>query len=439
MHLHTRNVNSGFCEVVRMMSTTWHGKVRDQDSRNGKVMMVDEPVTITYSHPRERVLFNSARDANPFFHLYESLYMLAGRNDVAPLVYYCKQYKEYSDDYREDADGIHGQLNGAYGYRWRCAAGRPNLWMEDNRKEGGQLVRGYDRPGVDQLDLLIRHLKENPTSRRAVLNMWNVESDLLNLGTSLLCSRCEGAGFLFRVEEGTNNVVGKEACKPCHGTGYIASKPSKDVCCNLNVMFSLQEDSPVTQAGGRFPDMLHMTVINRSNDLVWGMLGANYVQFTMLQEYVACCLGAQVGLYHHITNNLHAYEWNWKPEEWLSEYSPPLSFSPNGYYEGGNLRLTRLVDNPKVFNRELVRFVQLNMAHANRMELDTAKERQWSEPFLRNVAQPMCSAWHMHKIRSYDAADYYLDKVVADDWRMAGKMWMAKRRKKSEEKEAVKG
>jgi hypothetical protein len=34
-----------------------------------------------------------------------------------------------------------------------------------------------------------------------------------------------------------------------------------------------------------------MTVTNRSNDLCWGMLGANYVHFTILQEYLAARLG----------------------------------------------------------------------------------------------------------------------------------------------------
>jgi hypothetical protein len=89
--------------------------------------------------------------------------MLAGRNDVATVAYYAKQMREYSEDGKT--------LNGAYGYRWR-----------------NQLVNVYEHGDptwqhVDQLDVLVAHLKADPTSRRAVLQMWNVEDDLLKIGT----------------------------------------------------------------------------------------------------------------------------------------------------------------------------------------------------------------------------------------------------------------
>ena len=103
------------------------------------------------------VLFNSARDCNPWFHLYESLWMLAGRNDVASIAYYAKNMANYSDDGKT--------LNGAYGFRWRHMVARGQPWK-----------------GVDQLDILVNHLKADPTSRRAVLQMWNVEDDLLKIG-----------------------------------------------------------------------------------------------------------------------------------------------------------------------------------------------------------------------------------------------------------------
>jgi hypothetical protein len=65
---------------------------------SGHRLMIDEPVMLHYERPTERVLFNKARDANPFFHLYEALWMLAGRNDVAPLAYYVKDMARFSDD-----------------------------------------------------------------------------------------------------------------------------------------------------------------------------------------------------------------------------------------------------------------------------------------------------------------------------------------------------
>src|SRR5262249_11634251 len=148
----------------------------------GTVLVIDEPVTITYTHPRERVLFNTVRDANPFFHLYEALWMLAGRNDVAPLSYYNSRMKEFSDDGKT--------LNGAYGYRWRNARGREYgsgltiVMVDDPTLPTGKrpVCADLSVGSCDQLDTLVNHLRADPTSRRAVLQMWNVEDDLLKIG-----------------------------------------------------------------------------------------------------------------------------------------------------------------------------------------------------------------------------------------------------------------
>jgi hypothetical protein len=48
-----------------------------------KVLVSQTPVVTCYSAPTQRVLFSPMRDANPFFHLMEALWMLAGRDDVA--------------------------------------------------------------------------------------------------------------------------------------------------------------------------------------------------------------------------------------------------------------------------------------------------------------------------------------------------------------------
>ena len=202
------NVNQAFYQLTNYIySKRDKGTLIEEDSRNGKVLRFPEPVTIHYEKPRQRVLFSPHRDANPFFHLYESLWMLAGSNRVDQVAYYAKQMNEYTDEGET--------LNGAYGYRWR-------------------------KSKTDQLNVLIEHLKANPQSRRAVLQMWNVEDDLLKIDTS------------------------------------------KDVCCNLSVMFSLREATREETAHNE--DLLDMTVTNRSNDVIWGLVGASYVDSTMLQE-----------------------------------------------------------------------------------------------------------------------------------------------------------
>lgn len=377
MHLHTRNANTAFHELVSLFNNDdyavngeFEGGIIKQSSRNGNVLMIDEPVIVTYERPQERVLFNAARDANPFFHVYEALWMLAGWNDVAPLAYYASKMKDFSDDGET--------FNGAYGYRWRHAYSRPqgtvSSWSNDEQRE----VHWHhqDAREVDQLEELVNHLKSGPTSRRAVLTMWNVHDDLLKVDSS------------------------------------------KDVCCNLNVMFAIHGDSK----------QLDMTVTNRSNDLIWGMLGANYVHFTFLQEYMAARLGVKVGRYHHFSNNLHVYDWNWKPEEWLAG----ARLQDYGYHRGAGAtpdKLFPLVKDPEVFERELPEFVEF---HGNAEKREAEGPTGYDEPFLNEVANPMLNAFHMHKLKDYDTAMMFARQIAADDWRFVAIQWLQKRLKNKE-------
>ena len=52
---------------------------------------------------------------------------------------------------------------------------------------------------------------------------------------------------------------------------------------------------------------LDMTVVMRSNDLVYGFCNDQYC-FSMLQEYVANELNIEIGTYTHIAHDLHIYE-----------------------------------------------------------------------------------------------------------------------------------
>ena len=118
--------------------------------------MVYGPVTTVYERPVERVLFHPERDANPFFHLYEALWMLAGFRAVEPLAQFVGRMRTYSDD------GI--VLHGAYGHRWR------------------------HHFKLDQLEEIVRLLTVDPNSRRAVLGMWDPEVDLARNGKDLPCN-----------------------------------------------------------------------------------------------------------------------------------------------------------------------------------------------------------------------------------------------------------
>lgn len=368
-----------------------------KSSRAGNVLMIPEPVTVCYERPLQRVLFNQARDANPFFHMFESLWMLAGRNDVASLKYYNSNIGEVASD-----DGK--TFNGAYGYRWRYA------WVDDERD--------HNEPGliclkkVDQLSVIIDHLKADPNSRRAVLQMWNVEDDLLKIG-------------------------GEELTKEQDPREWPDARPrvagSKDVCCNTAAYFSLRKR---TDPAGY---SLDMTVTNRSNDLIWGMLGANVVHFSFLQEYIANCLDGGirekewseedsrkfcrvgfpcwVGKYYQFTNNLHVYEDNWHPEKWLGEYKNRNAFSISVNYNDRMKTFIPLVRDKEKFDREVVRFVENSSAGVS-----------WTEPFLVKVAAPMCWAFRAHKARYYSLALDHCKMIFADDWREVCTTWIKKRK-----------
>lgn len=131
------NVNDAYVNALYQMKLLG----AESDSRNGKVMKFPYPVTTRYAYPQERVLFDEKRDANPFFHLFESLWMLGGRNDIAFLEKFNSTIGQFSDD----GETMHG----AYGYRWR------------------------EHFKVDQLEAIIGTLTADNTTRRAVLTMWD--------------------------------------------------------------------------------------------------------------------------------------------------------------------------------------------------------------------------------------------------------------------------
>lgn len=143
MLIKARNVNQIF--PLGIMYLNKQGELRD--SRNGPTLEIMEPAFVTYQFPDERVLFSPERDANPFFHLFESLWMLAGRSDVAFLDMYNKGMAQYSDD------GI--SFNAPYGYRLRHTF------------------------GYDQLSSVIRKLRTDPDDRRLVLQIHDPADALL--------------------------------------------------------------------------------------------------------------------------------------------------------------------------------------------------------------------------------------------------------------------
>ena len=164
-----RNVNDALLLGIDLFSSSVNFRV--QESRNGTTYEALEPVTTVYSKPCERVCLIKERDANPFFHFIESLWMLAGRKDLKPLTYFVKSMADFSDDGES--------LWGAYGWRWR------SYFLKN------------------QLTIIVNMLKENPEDRRAVLQMWDANKDLNKNGKDVPCN----TNIYFKIRDNSLNMT----------------------------------------------------------------------------------------------------------------------------------------------------------------------------------------------------------------------------------------
>jgi thymidylate synthase len=158
-----RNVNDAYRELRYMLRSPsrWY-----QTAPRGRMTWeFPEPVATTYWRPTERVLFDAERDANPFFHLVEAVWIAAGRRDVRPLAQFLPSIADYSDDGET--------FNAAYGYRLRR------------------------RFGIDQIRAAVRLLRRELDTRRA---FW-VIGDPADLARETRDVACNVSVF-FRIRDG---------------------------------------------------------------------------------------------------------------------------------------------------------------------------------------------------------------------------------------------
>ncbi len=353
MEIVAHNVNDAYSQAISKMRHLV-ATLTPKPSRAGDTVEALNPVVTRYISPEECVLWDAKRDANPFFHLFEALWMLAGRNDVAFLNTYSKQIAGYVDNGK-------GVQHGAYGHRWR-------QWF-----------------GVDQLDVLVQHLKADPMSRRAVLQMWDPRGDLFEVGAEVV----------------TYDGIGQEHKEPIY---RLAS--GKDMPCNTSAYFSLRSGC------------LDMMVSNRSNDIILGCYGANAVHFSILQQYMAHRLGADVGTYTQVSFNWHTYLKTWQDKVEQGEGAPVWAPSRD-YYQSGQAQPVAV----DFTDKELLSF--LEMVEAN------APARVFESAFLHLVATPMARAHMMWQRDRKEALAYitaFCDtNTLVPDWLLAAKLWMERR------------
>lgn len=140
-------------------------------SRGMETMEYPYPVTTMYRNPDECVLFDPDRDANPFFHFMEALWILAGANDVKPMAMMLPRLAEYSDN------GI--VFHGAYGFRLRWSF------------------------GFDQIEAVIQMLRAKPDTRRAVIAIYNPMHDLGADSKDIPCNDL----VMFSIRKGLLNMT----------------------------------------------------------------------------------------------------------------------------------------------------------------------------------------------------------------------------------------
>lgn len=230
--------------------------------------------------------------------------------------------------------------------------------------------------GYDQLEIVAQRLRENPDDRRVVLGMWDPHEDL--------------------------------------------GSPSKDVPCNLSACFQRGADGE-----------LNMTVYNRSNDIVWGALGANAVHFSVLQEFLAIAIGCPVGRYWQISCNMHGYLKTVEPLMTLADKAfPSEQYRSSDPYETfeGDMPFLCTTDSSGDLLSDI------------RMFLDEGDRAMgYRTPYIRRVALPMLRAWRAFKDSNDPARHHNAKRIIesdcrSPDWSLACVQWLDRRAERARAK-----
>jgi len=192
------------------------------------------------------------------------------------------------------------------------------------------------------------------------------------------------------------------------------NKVTKDKACNTQMVFKIR--------GGK----LHLTVFNRSNDLIWGALGANKSHFSMIQEYVAAAVGVKVGHYYQVSNCMHVYTdlpaWNKLVEHYRHDVMLGAIRVNDPYTEIDNEPFP-LVNDPDTFLSECAHFC----------EYPESTAKNYSNQSLIRVAQPLYFAYAQHKSGDTHGAINLLQRYMSQcDFKTASIEWLQRRLKTPE-------
>jgi thymidylate synthase len=332
--LHVNNVNEALPLGINLVQECGESVV----SRGIETLEVPGPVSTMYLEPTRRVLFDEERDANPFFHLMDAMWMFSGSDCAALPAAFLPTLKQFSDDNGET-------FHGAYGHRLRHP--------------------------IDQLKGVVEMLRERPDTRQAVLSIWNPSRD-------------------FRAV-------------------------TKDMPCNDMIMFGIRNGA------------LDMTVCNRSNDVIWGAYGANAVQFSFIQEWVALSVGVRVGRYTQQSNSYHVYPTN---PFWLAveQGYRPTGHVYNPYMEAEYQPKPLLMDatESEYFLNDCSTLNFSAVVKEGQYLLEPTRGL-YQSIYFQGVIAPVLRAYGAYKRKDYTGSLELLEDVAADDWKLAMKLWIVRR------------
>jgi thymidylate synthase len=144
-----RNANEALPDLLRRVLVDGHLT----ESRNGRTKELTMQ-QITLSDPSPAEITVPGRKVSLPAQIAETMWLLAGRNDIAWLQHYLPRAAEFSDD----------------GETWRGGYGpRLRKWDTSDAQDGDYVV--------DQLAHVVDLLKADPNTRRAVLNIYNPTVD----------------------------------------------------------------------------------------------------------------------------------------------------------------------------------------------------------------------------------------------------------------------
>lgn len=326
------NVNQAYDDALAYMRLM---AVR-QSSRNGPVLKAPGPVVTTYRNPWERILWDPLRDANPVSHLMESMWMFAGKRDVDPILPFNERFSEYAES--------DGTVWGAYGYRWR---------------------QFFD---FDQIKEVVRLLKKDHDTRRAVVSMWDPKAD---------------SGALVQ-----------------------------DVPCNTHIYFNVRGEE------------LTMTVCCRSNDMIRGAYGADAVHMSMLHELVASAVDLQMGDYTQFSNDFHIYENMPRFQEIF--HKTPLDVKKDLY-----IYADRTLDGSAELADSVLLLAAgetLNdfLRDAEDLFESFIKVTEFRTQFVQTVAAPLRDVYLMRRLMNPEWKEK-LESIPTCDWKVAFTRWAARR------------